>query len=110
MPWFGSIHSRALGLLLAFMFLSCGARTHELDLSNYDLAQDQRKIAEYYTQEAARLREKSEAMLTRAAIYEQLFGRNSDWVAGARLLAQSYEEEAREHERMASKHVGAGRH
>jgi hypothetical protein len=49
-------------------------------------------------------------MLTRAAIYEQLFGRNSDWVAGARLLAQSYEEEAREHERMASKHVSVDRH
>lgn len=109
MPWLGSIHSRALGLLLAFMFISCGARTHELDLSSYDLAQDQRKIAEYYAQEAARLREKSEAMLMRAVIYEQLFGRNSDWVAGARLLAQSYEEEAREHERMASKHVGVGR-
>ena len=92
------------------MFISCGAQTHELDLSSYDLTQDQRKIAEYYTQEAARLRDKSEAMLMRAAIYEQLFGRNSDWVAGARLLAQSYEEEAREHERMAGKHVSVGRH
>ena len=52
---------------------------HELNLSSYDLAQDQRKIAEYYTQEAAWLREKSEAMSMRAAIYELLFGRNSDW-------------------------------
>lgn len=76
MPWLGSI---ALGLLLIFMVTSCGTRMHELNLSSYDLAQDQRKIAEYYTQEAAWLREKSEAMSMRAAIYELLFGRNSDW-------------------------------
>lgn len=84
----------------------CASPKVELDLTTYDQAQDQRKIAEYYSQEAARLREKSEEMSARIAVYERLFGPTSDWVAGTRLLAQSYEEAAKEHERMAAKHMG----
>jgi len=75
-------------------------------LTTYDANQDQRTIAEFYSQEAARLRQKSEEMSIRIAVYERLFGPDSDWVAGTRLLAQSYEEAAKEHERMAGKHLG----
>lgn len=78
----------------------------ELDLTAYDQTQDQRKIAQYYSQEAARLQQKSEEMSARTVVYERLFGPDSDWVAGTRLLAQSYEEAAKEHERIAGTHLG----
>lgn len=78
----------------------------ELDLTPYDTAQDQWIIAGYYSQEAARLRQKSEEMSARIALYARLFGPTSDWGVGTRLLAQSYEKAATEHERIAGKHVG----
>jgi len=84
----------------------CTGPRVDLDLMAYDQTQDQRKIAEFYSQEAARLQEKSEELSARIAVYERLFGPDSDWVAGTRLLAQSYEEAAKEHERTAAKHLG----
>jgi hypothetical protein len=84
----------------------CTGPRVDLDLTAYDQTQDQRKIAEFYSQEAARLQEKSEELSARIAVYERLFGPDSDWVAGTRLLAQSYEEAVKEHERMAAKHLG----
>ena len=93
----------ALGVAIANGCTSPGA---ELDLATYDQTQDQRKIAKYYSQEAARLQQKSEEMSARTVVYERLFGPDSDWVAGTRLLAQSYEEAAKEHERIARKHFG----
>jgi hypothetical protein len=65
----------------------------------------QAKIAEYHFREAAKMRQKSEELMERARLYEGLFGANSDWVAGARLLARSYEEEAGSHEDLGQKHL-----
>lgn len=93
----------ALGVAITKGYTRPGA---ELDLTAYDQTQDQRKIAQYYSQEAARLQQKSEEMSARTVVYERLFGPDSDWVAGTRLLAQSYEEAAKEHERIAGKHLG----
>lgn len=90
------------------LLIGCANSTQELDLSSYDPGQDQAKIAHYHVEEAVRLRQKSEEMLNRAALYERLFGTDSDWVKGARLLAESYEEGAREHERMAGRHETSG--
>lgn len=101
--------SKRLAFLLALgaaVTSGCTSPRAELDLTAYDTTQDQWKIAEYYSQEAARLRQKAEEMSARIAVYERLFGPASDWVAGTRLLAQSYEEAAKEHERMAGKHLG----
>jgi hypothetical protein len=100
---------RRLALLLvlgAAVISGCTSPRDELDLTAYDTTQDQRKIAGYYTQEAARLRQKSEELSGQIAVYERLFGPSSDWVSGTRLLAQSYEEAAKEQERMAGKHLG----
>jgi hypothetical protein len=100
---------RRLALLLvlgAAVTSGCRSPREELDLTAYDTTQDQWKIAGYYTQEAARLRQKSEELSARIAVYERLFGPTSDWVSGTRLLAQSYEEAAKEQERMAGKHLG----
>ncbi|HEU5407003.1 MAG TPA: hypothetical protein VFU48_04515, partial [Nitrospira sp.] len=51
--------------------------------------------------EAARLRQASEDLSVRVNVYERLFGPTSDWVAGTRLLAQSYEDAAQTYERKA---------
>ena len=40
----------------------------------------------------------------RVAVYERLFGPQSDWVEGTRLLAESYEAAAQEQERIAARH------
>lgn len=75
-----------------------------LDLKSYDPTQDQRKIAEFYSQEATRLRQMARDQFHRATVYEHLFGPDSDWVEGTRLLAQSYEDAAQEQERTAERH------
>jgi hypothetical protein len=97
-----------LGLLLALMTAAasgCASPGTELDLANHDPAQDHRKIASYYSREAERLRQTAEELSARIAVYERLFGRTSDWVIGTQLLAQSYEEAAKEHARKASEHL-----
>lgn len=83
----------------------CATPRAELDLTTSDPAQDHRKIADYHRHEAARLRQTAEELFNRIAVYERLFGTTSDWVTGTRLLAQSYEEAAKDHERKASDHL-----
>jgi hypothetical protein len=77
----------------------------ELELTTHDPTQDHRKIAAYYNHEAAKLRQASEEMSVRITVYERLFGPTSDWANGARLLTQSYEDAATEHERKAREHL-----
>lgn len=77
----------------------------ELELTTYDPAQDHQKIAVYYRHEAAKMREAVQQMSVRIGVYERLFGPRSDWVAGTRLLTQSYEDIAQEYERKAREHV-----
>ncbi|WHZ25075.1 MAG: hypothetical protein OJF47_004187 [Nitrospira sp.] len=84
--------------------LGCGNTKTELDLTTYDRLQDQDKIAEVYSQKAERLRYMAREQFQRAAVYEHLFGAGSDWVAGTRLLAQSYENAAKEQDRRAEQH------
>jgi hypothetical protein len=75
------------------------------DLSTMDPSQDQWRIAEYYSREAADFRQKAEDLHARMLIYVRLFGAESEWVRGTRLLAQSYEDTAFEHERLAEQHM-----
>ncbi len=86
--------------------LSCTQAQAPLDLLSRDPSHDQRQIATYYSREAAVLRQKAANATTQAAAYERLFGHDSEWVAGARLLAQFYEEEANERDRLATLHLG----
>jgi hypothetical protein len=87
------------------LFLSgCVNAGSELELTTFDRAQDQGKIAEFYGQEAARLRYMARDLSDRTTVYEHLFGPDSDWVKGARLLAQSYLDAARDHEVKAERH------
>ncbi len=51
------------------------------------------------------MRRKAEELTYQAARYEQLFGPASEWTTSTRLLAEFYEESARERERLAEVHV-----
>ena len=95
---------RWLVLAEACILLGCVRAGSELDLMAYDRRQDQNKIAEFHSQEATRLRHMARDLGHRTLVYERLFGSGSDWVEGTRLLAQSYEDAAQEHERTAEQH------
>ena len=102
-----SLHRMVLALALGISAVNgCANPRTELDVSANDPSQDHRKIADLYRDEAARLRQKSAEMTARIAVYERLFGPTSDWVAGTRLQADSYEQAAKEQERMATEHLG----
>ncbi len=87
----------------------CGNPATELDLRTNDPRQDQGKIAAFHAHEAVRLKQMAQDQLHRATVYERLFGQDSDWVKGARLLAQSYADAAEEQERTAERHQGVAR-
>ena len=107
------MHAAILVLLLAiFLQSGCsGGPAAPLDMTALNPGHDHGKIAAYYRHEAVVSRQQAEELTHRALVYEWLFGRESEWVTGTRLLAQFYEEAAREEERLASRHlrlVGAG--
>lgn len=82
-----------------------------LEMTTLDPAQDHWRIATAYTHEAIAMRQKAEELSKQVERYERLFGANSEWVTGTRLLAQFYEDAAREQERLAGIHAGlAGGH
>jgi hypothetical protein len=74
-----------------------------------DPSPDQWRIAEAYSREAMRLRQKAQELSHRVVVYEHLFGKDSDWVSGTRVLTQSFEDAAQEHERVAQQHVDLAR-
>lgn len=92
-----------LGLVVS---AGCGGPATPLDLSSLDPAQDQWAIAAYHSREAAALKQRADEMRARAAVYERLFGPESEWVLGTRQLADFYEQAAQEQERLAERHVG----
>lgn len=98
-------------LLLGVLLVSGCTRgaTAVLDPASRDPSQDHWAIASYYSRQAAVSRQQAEEMTHRAVVYEGLFGRESDWVTGTRLLAQFYEEAAREQDRLADLHLDLGR-
>lgn len=70
-----------------------------------DQSPDHLKLASNYAREAKRSRQMAQEQADRAAAYEKLFGPDSDWVTGAKLLRQFYEESARELDREANLHL-----
>lgn len=99
---------RGLVLVATGLLFGCVRTGNELDLTAYDQTQDQHKIAEYYSQEATRLRHMARDLKHRLLVYERLFGSGSDWVEGTRLLEQSYEDAAQDYERTAEQHRALG--
>jgi hypothetical protein len=76
-----------------------------LDVASRDPIHEHLKMASCYALEATWSRHKAEESANRVLVYERLFGRESDWVAGAQLLAQFYEDAAREQDRQAVLHL-----
>lgn len=99
---------RGLVLVATGLLFGCVRAGSELDLKAYDQTLDQHKIAEFYSQEATRLRHMARDLKQRTLVYERLFGPGSDWVAGTRLLEQSYEDAAQDYERTAQQHRALG--
>lgn len=100
---------RSIALLSALgtaVISGCTTSTkEELELTTYDPTDDHRKIAAYYSLEAIRFRQAAGELSIRVSLYEELFGPTSDWVTGTRLLAQSYENQAKQHEQKAHEHL-----
>jgi hypothetical protein len=101
------MHVAVLFLLLAiFLQPGCsGSPTAPLDMTAVDPGQDHGEIAAYYRHEAVVSRQQAEELTHRAVVYERLFGPESEWVTGTRMLAQFYEEAAREEEQSAKRHL-----
>jgi hypothetical protein len=102
-----------LRAIAAIAFIGCLAACHRgpilplapLDTASRDPTQDHVKMASIYVRQAMRSREQAEEQSNRAFVYERVFGAGSDWVSSARLLAQFYENSAREQERQANWHL-----
>lgn len=90
--------------------ISCARTQEPLTLDAHDLSHDGRKIAAYHANQAEVMRRKAEDISEQATAYERLFGVESEWVAGARLLSQYYAEEAKEQEQLALRYRGALAH
>jgi hypothetical protein len=101
------MHAAILVFFLAiFLQSGCSGRpVAALDMTALNPGHDHGKIAAYYRHEAVVSRQQAEELTHRAVVYEWLFGRESEWVTGTRLLAQFYEEAAREEEQLASRHL-----
>jgi len=79
--------------------------TAPLDLNSTDPKYDQSAIAGFHSLEAAFFRLKAQELSQNALVYQNLFGDNSEWVKGARLLEQFYVTAAAEQDRLASRHL-----
>lgn len=101
----GSNPSSLFVLLMIIAGFGCTRAPAPLDLTSSDPAHDQLKLASYHSREALFFRLQAEALSQRVAVYERLFGRQSEWVSGARLLVQFYEGAASEEERLAGWHL-----
>jgi hypothetical protein len=75
-------------------------------MSSLDPSQNQGDLAALYSDQARALGQKAEALRQQAAVYARVFGPDSEWVRGARLLAEYYESAAQEAERQADRHIG----
>ena len=95
-------------LILGFC-AGCGTTDRELELDSFTSSVDQQLIARFYQDEAFRHRQQADEADARVEMYVRMFGPDSDWVSGARLLAQSYRQAAEDRERLANEHLHAGR-
>ena len=102
-------HPPVLVLLLGFVLVSGCSSADVLDLVSRDPGQDHGAIASYYTREAALSRQQVEELTDRAVLYEGLFGQQSDWVTGTKLLVKFYQEMALEQDRLADLHLKLSR-
>lgn len=85
--------------------IGCVSSPPPLNLTSLDPATDQRKIADRYRHEALFFRLKAREMAERIMTYQRLFGGESEWVSGARLLEQFYENAANDQDHQTLLHL-----
>lgn len=76
-----------------------------LDLQTLDPESDHWRIASYYSEQATQMRQMAQELRVRADRYAELFGPDSEWVSGARALAEYYEKAAHEQDHLAQMHM-----
>lgn len=91
-------------LISTFGLQGCSASPKQLDFNAPETTADRRALSEFYKKEAIMLRQKADEMAQRATAYRPLFGEESDWVAGARLLGEYYRQEAEDRQRLADEY------
>jgi len=104
-------HAAAASLVLC-LFLQTGCSsglTAPLEMTTLNPGDDHQTIARHYLHEARLSRQQVEELSNQAVVYERLFGQESDWVSGTRLLVQFYQEVAREQDRLAELHMRLGK-
>jgi hypothetical protein len=94
-----------LGLELLISSAGCARSSIPLDMAALDRSQDHWRIAALYSQEAIAFHQRAEELSKEAVSYEQIFGADSEWVSGAKLLAQFYENAAKDREHQADLHL-----
>ncbi len=82
----------------------CSASPKFSDFNAAETADERSTVAEFYRKEAIMFRQKADEMAERATAYRQLFGEESEWVSGARLLGEYYRQEARDRDRLATEY------
>lgn len=103
----GAVAPIILGLLVQF---GCSSGlTAPLEMTTLNPGDDHQTVARHYRHEANLSRQQVEELSNQAAAYEPLFGQESDWVSGTRLLVQFYQELAREQDRLAELHMNLGK-
>lgn len=104
-------HSVFCPLILGFLLQTgCSSGpSAPLEMTTLNPGDDHETIADHYRHEARLARQQVEELASQLVAYEQLFGRESDWVSGTKLLVQFYEEVARQHDRLAEQHLKLGR-
>ena len=85
--------------------VGCANVTAPLELTSLDPAVDQRKIADFYRQDAVFFRLKARELAERIRVYQNLFGAESEWVNGARILEQFYENAAKDQDHQTLMHL-----
>jgi hypothetical protein len=97
-------------ILLALQItVGCVRSSEPLDLSSSDPTHDQATIAASYRQQAETFRRNAHKLAGRLVSYQQIFGPQSDWALGTKLLMQFYEDAAIERERQAAQHDALGK-
>ncbi|MGC4098205.1 MAG: hypothetical protein QM706_13905 [Nitrospira sp.] len=102
-----AVPSMILGLL--FQFGCSSGLTAPLEMTTLNPGDDHQTIARHYLHEASLSRQQVDELSNQAAAYEPLFGQESDWVSGTRLLVQFYQDLAREQDRLAELHMNLGK-
>jgi hypothetical protein len=88
---------------MAIQMGGCGGHRTPTESSTEKLYGKEVDLAAYYRDEAMMLRRKAEDMAGQAEAYRLLFGENSDWVSGARLLTEFYQRAAAERDELADR-------